>query len=76
MARAGKTWLWQMPPGVADPLFECELAEQLHMTVGELHHGRGTPMSLHEFTVVWPLYWAYKDRRAKQEAERQQRTFQ
>jgi hypothetical protein len=39
-----------------------ELAEHLHMTVGELCWGRGTPMSLHELSVSWPAYFAYKQR--------------
>jgi hypothetical protein len=26
------------------------------MTVGELTHGRGTPMSAHELAVLWPIY--------------------
>ena len=38
----------------------CELAEKLHMTVGELCYGRGTPMSLHELAVVWPAFETYK----------------
>jgi hypothetical protein len=47
----------------------CELAERLHMTVGELCYGRGTPMSLHELAVVWPAFYQYqqdvKDRAEK-----------
>ena len=35
----------ELPPGVVDPIFACELAERLHMTVGELMYGRGTPMT-------------------------------
>ena len=50
----------QLPPGVVDPLFVCELAERLHMTIGELCYGRGTPMSLHELAVVWPAYHQYR----------------
>lgn len=67
MARAGRTWVWELPPGVSDPLFECELALELGMPVGELRDR----MSLHELTVVWPLYFSYRQRAAKQEAERQ-----
>ena len=39
-----------------DPIFQCQLAEILHMTVAELMHGRGAPMSAHELAVVWPTY--------------------
>lgn len=73
MARSGKTWLWQTPPGVSNPLFEHELALQLHMTVGELHNGRGTPMSLHELTVRWPLFFGYQRRVAEEERQRRER---
>lgn len=30
------------------------------MTVGELCYGRGTPMSLHELSVVWPAFYQYR----------------
>lgn len=52
----------QLPPGVVDPIYMYELAEHLHMTVAELCHGRGTPMSSHELSVGWPAYFAYKQR--------------
>lgn len=61
--------MWQMPHGVSDPLFEHELAELLHMPVGELYDR----MSLHELTVRWPAFFAYKRRVAEQQAERQRR---
>lgn len=57
-----------------DPLFLHELALELNMTVAELQHGRGTPTPLHELTVAWPAYFAYRNReqeRADKEAERQ-----
>lgn len=64
----GRTWLMPLPPGVADPIFMCELALELGMTVGELSHGRGTPMSAHELTVTWPQFFAYREReRQRQE---------
>lgn len=63
----GRTWLWQMPPGVADPLFEHELALELHMPVGELYDR----MSLHELTVRWPAFFAYRQREAERQAEKQ-----
>ena len=52
----------------------CELAERLHMTVGELMHGRGTPMSAHELGVMWPVYdltVARMEQRAREKAERE-----
>jgi len=58
-----------MPRGVSDPLFVCELAELLHMPVGELYDR----MSLHELTVVWPTYFDYKRRTAEAEAEERRR---
>ena len=50
------------PLGVSNPLFEHELAEALHMSVTELIHGRGTPMTAHELCVRQPLYQRYKQR--------------
>lgn len=61
-----------LPPGVADPIFQCELALELSMTVGELSHGRGTPMSAHELTVTWPLFFqwrAHEQERRQEEAK-------
>jgi len=40
------------------------------MTVGELMHGRGTPMSAHELAVVWPAFFAVKRREAEREADK------
>ena len=45
----------------------CELAELLHMPVGEL----GQRMSNHELCVVWPEYFAYKAREAKRQEAKQ-----
>lgn len=56
-----------------DPLSLCELALELGMSVSELEHGRGTPMSLHELTVVWPAYWAYKSREQERQAAEQEK---
>jgi hypothetical protein len=55
----------RLPPGLVDPIFMHELAEHLHMTVGELCHGRGTPMSLRELSVGWPAYFDFKARQAE-----------
>lgn len=60
-----------LPRGVADPIFMHELAELLHMTVGELCYGRGTPMSNRELCVDWPEYFAYKSREAKRQEQQQ-----
>jgi len=43
------------------------------MTVGELTHGRGTPMSAHELGVLWPLYDMTVARIQKREHDRQER---
>lgn len=59
-----------MPPGVASPLFLCELALELKMSVGELCYGRGTPMSAHELCVVWPAFFEVRQRQAEREAEK------
>lgn len=60
----------ELPAGVADPLYVYELAEKLHMTVGELMHGRGTPMSLHELCVGWPAYYRRKSLILEREQEK------
>jgi hypothetical protein len=39
------------------------------MTVTELLHGRGTPISIHELTVEIPLFNAYRARTARREAD-------
>jgi hypothetical protein len=56
--------MWPTAPGTTDPIFLCELALELKMPVGELC----SRMSLHELTVVWPAYFAYREReRTRQE---------
>lgn len=62
-----------MPTGTADLIFMCELALELGLTVGELTHGRGTPMSAHELTITWPMYFQYRARAEKREAEARRR---
>jgi hypothetical protein len=52
-----------------DPIFTCELALALGMTVSEL----GSRMSLRELNVTWPAYFAYKRRVADREAEKGRR---
>lgn len=65
----GRTWLMRLPPGAVDPIFMCELALELGMPVGEL----GERMSAHELAVVWPQFFAYRQRAAKAEAEKARR---
>lgn len=62
----------ELRPGVVDLIFMYELAERLHMTVGEMCYGRGTPMSLHELTVGWPAFYAHRQRvHEREEAKRE-----
>lgn len=58
-----------LPMGVVDPIFTCELALELKMTVGEIAYGRGTPMSLHELCVIWPQFFDWRRRDAERQAE-------
>ena len=60
----GKRGYMQLPPGMVDPLFLHELAEHLHMPVGEMC----SRMSAHELTVSWPLYFDWKKREADRAA--------
>jgi hypothetical protein len=59
--------------GVVDLIFQCELALELKMTVGEIAYGRGTPMSLHELTVIWPAYYAWKRMATERDANKGRR---
>lgn len=59
----GQRWKLQLPLGIADPIFMCELALEMGMPLGEL----GSRMSNHELTVIWPAYFAMKDREAARE---------
>lgn len=63
----GKRGIFPTPPGVADPLFLHELALELHMPVGEMCNR----MSAHELTVLWPAFFAYRNREAKRQEEAQ-----
>lgn len=53
-----------LPPGVVDPLFLHELALELRMPVGEMCNR----MSAHELTVLWPEFFAYRNREAERQA--------
>jgi hypothetical protein len=63
----GQTWVLELPLGVADPLFVCELALELGMPIGEL----GERMSNHELTVIWPAYFAYRQREHERQQDRE-----
>lgn len=53
----------QLARGMVDPLFLCELALELKMSVREL----GDRMSAHELTVVWPAYFRVRNARAERD---------
>lgn len=57
----------ELAPGMTDPIFLCELALELKMPVGELC----TRMSAHELTVVWPAYFAWRQRARDRAEERE-----
>jgi hypothetical protein len=59
----------ELPPGLVDPIFMCELALELKMSVGEL----GFRMSAHELSVMWPAYFAWREREREREENRQDR---
>lgn len=45
------------PQGIVSDYFRCQLALKLGLTLSEMNHGRGAPMSDHELTVVWPAFF-------------------
>lgn len=55
-----------LAPGMIDPLYLHELAERLHMTIGDLERRA----SAHELTVEWPAYDAAKARMRQTEEAR------
>jgi hypothetical protein len=57
----------ELPTGVPDPIFMCELALELHMPVGELSER----MSAHELAVVWPAFFRYRQRERERQEEKQ-----
>jgi hypothetical protein len=54
---------------VPDPIFLCELALELKMTVSEL----GVRMSAHELNVVWPAFFDCRARARRREDEKARR---
>lgn len=64
----------ELPPGVPDPIFLCQLALELKMSLRDL----GERMSAHELCVVWPQYFKWRQmtqerNEQKAEAERGRR---
>lgn len=57
---------------MVDAIWPYELAESLHMSVAEVIHGRGTPMSAFEMCIGWPEYHAWKDREMERLEEKQE----
>ena len=57
----------ELPPGVPDPIFMCELALELKMPVSEL----GERMSAHELTAVWPAFFRHRARERKRQEDKQ-----
>ena len=64
-----RPWRFSLPLGVADPWFMCELALEMNMPVGEL----GQRMSNYELCVVWPAFFAERERLQRIEMEKQER---
>lgn len=54
---------------MVDPIFACQLALEMHMPISEL----GTRMSAHELTVIWPAYYAWRERADEREERRSAR---
>jgi hypothetical protein len=52
-----------LPLGIADPLFVCELALEMGMPISEM----GQRMSNRELNVVWPAF--FRQRAITQDAE-------
>ena len=55
-----------LPPSIADPLFQAELALELKMPIGEL----GQRMSNYELCVTWPAFFTERARHEKAEADK------
>jgi hypothetical protein len=59
--------MMELPLGVPDPIFLCELALEMGKSVSELCDS----MSAHELCVIWPEYFATRQRmREAEEAKR------
>jgi hypothetical protein len=53
-----RPWRFPLPPGIADPYFACELALEMNKSLREL----GESMDNHELCVVWPAFFAERQR--------------
>lgn len=53
---------------MVDPLFLAELALELKMPMGEILNR----MSVHELCVLWPEFFAYRQREAKRQHDKQE----
>jgi hypothetical protein len=53
----------ELPPGIADPIWTCQLARELKMTVRDL----GERMTAYELTILWPAFFAWEVRNAERE---------
>lgn len=55
----------QLPLGLVDPIFLCELALELGMPVGEMCDR----MSAHELAVVWPAFFRWREAEQERQAD-------
>ena len=60
--------MMELPMGVPDPIFMCELALELKMPVGELSQR----MSAHELAAVWPAFFRHRERQREREEKKQE----
>ena len=63
-----RPWRWNLPLGIADPYFLCELALELGMTLRDL----GDRASNYEVCVTWPAFFAERARLHQIEQAQQQ----
>ena len=61
--------MMELAPGLVDPIFLCELALELKMSVGEL----GLRMSAHELSVMWPAYFAWREAQRERDEQHDHR---
>jgi len=54
---------------VPDPIYLCEMALEMGKSIRELTSGE-PGMSAHELCVVWPEFFAYRERQREREAEK------
>lgn len=58
-------WVMQLPLGVSDPMFTCELALEMGKSIQEMTTGE-PGMTAHELCVIWPTYLKHRNIEAKQ----------